>query len=62
MNVSETVFPPGPVKTDITDKTCFIGNDESYIPQLPRAQLGNFCRRQSGRAHVVAAANSLCLC
>jgi hypothetical protein len=31
MNVSETVFPPGPVETGITDETYFVGNDEFLL-------------------------------
>ena len=31
MNVSETVFPPGPVETDITDETDFVGNGEFLL-------------------------------
>ena len=33
MNVSETVFPPGPVETGITDETYFVGNDE-FLPTV----------------------------
>ena len=29
--MSETVFPPGPVKTDITDETDFVGNGEFLL-------------------------------
>ena len=31
MNVSETVFPPVPVETDITDETDFVGNSEFLL-------------------------------
>ena len=31
MNVSETVFPPVPVETDITDETDFVGNGEFLL-------------------------------
>jgi hypothetical protein len=31
MNAFETVFPPGPVETDITDETYFVGNGEFLL-------------------------------
>ena len=31
MNSSETVFPPGPVETDITGETYYVGNREFLL-------------------------------